>query len=194
MEIAGPDGGQGGKYLFLPPGYAGKVPEGYFIYRCPTYSNWVVLRVLGGVPAIKTTRIYPLTEATAPEVNEFINIAEQVFNTVHANDFSFFEEVNELIQEEPTDALDAERTGQLAAIGLVVGQPFAPDARLRSILSVLPRSEPAWHARSPTSLAIPTRSSTAHGGSGSSEAAMSSCATEHGCSTPAPRSTTWLRS
>ena len=26
----GPDKGKGGKYLFLPPGYEGDVPEGYF--------------------------------------------------------------------------------------------------------------------------------------------------------------------
>ena len=56
------------------------------------------------------------------------------FNTVHANDFSFYEEVNELVQEEPVEALDAERAGQLAAIGIVKGQPFAPDDRMRGIL------------------------------------------------------------
>ena len=55
-------------------------------------------------------------------------------NTVHANDFSFYEELDELIQEEPTEALDAERAGQLAAIGIVNGQPFAPDERMREIL------------------------------------------------------------
>ena len=58
-----------------------------------------------------------------------------VFNTVHSNDFSFFEEVDELVQEEPIEALDPERAGQLAAIGLVNGQPFAPDERMRGILS-----------------------------------------------------------
>lgn len=135
MGIAGPDGGQGGNYLFVPPGHEGEIPDGYFTYHCPTYSNWVILRALGGVPAIKQTRIYPLSEAAAPEANEFVNIADQVFNTVHSNDFSFFEEVDELLQEEPIDALDAERAGQLAAIGLVAGQPFAPDARMRRILT-----------------------------------------------------------
>ncbi|MEJ2333741.1 MAG: DUF1254 domain-containing protein [Desulfobulbaceae bacterium] len=33
---AGPDKGKGGKYLFLPPGYKGEVPEGYFVVRSPT--------------------------------------------------------------------------------------------------------------------------------------------------------------
>jgi hypothetical protein len=48
MGIAGPDKGAGGKYLFLPPGYEGDVPEGYFTFRSPTYTNFVVLRALGG--------------------------------------------------------------------------------------------------------------------------------------------------
>ena len=100
----------------------------------PTFTNWAVLRALGGVPAMKQTKIYPLAEAGSAAPNEFINIAEVVFNTVHANDFSFYEEVNELVQEEPVEALDAERAGQLAAIGIVKDQPFAPDDRMREIL------------------------------------------------------------
>ncbi len=135
MGIAGPDRGEGGKYLFVPPGYDGDLHDGYFTYQCATFTNWVVLRALGGVPAMKQTRIYPLSQVSAPEDNEFINVADLVFNTVHSNDFSFFEELNELIQEEPTEALDAERAGQLAAIGLAHGRPFAPDDRMRSILS-----------------------------------------------------------
>ena len=75
MGIAGPDKGQGGKYLFLPPGYDGKVPDGYFTYRSPTYTNWVVLRALGGVPAMKQTKIYPLAEADAPPENEWIDFS-----------------------------------------------------------------------------------------------------------------------
>jgi hypothetical protein len=134
MGIAGPDQGGGGKYLFLPPGYDGEVPDGYFTYRSATFTNWVVFRALGGVPGIKQTRVYPLSEAASPSENVFVNIAEAVFNTVHANDFSFYEEIDELVQEEPTEALDPERTGQLAAIGIVKGQPFAPDDRMRKIL------------------------------------------------------------
>lgn len=135
MGIAGPDQGAGGKYLFLPPGYEGDVPEGYFVYRTPTFTNFVVLRALGGVPAMKQTRIYPLAQAGDPDANEFITISDLEFNTVHANDFSFYEEIAELVQEEPTDALDAERAGQLAAIGISQGQPFAPDSRLKAILA-----------------------------------------------------------
>jgi hypothetical protein len=134
MGIGGPDQGKGGKYLYLPPGYDGEVPDGYYTYRCPTFTNWVVLRALGGVPAVKQTMIYPLAEADNPDENVFINFADRAFDTVHANDFTFYEELDELVQEEPIEALDAERAGQLTAIGIVKGQPFAPGDRMRAIL------------------------------------------------------------
>jgi hypothetical protein len=34
----GPDKGEGGKYLFVPPGYSGDIPDGYFVVHSPTYS------------------------------------------------------------------------------------------------------------------------------------------------------------
>jgi len=40
----GPDKGQGGKFLFLPPGFMGEVPQGYFAVKAPTYGMWFVVR------------------------------------------------------------------------------------------------------------------------------------------------------
>lgn len=134
MGIPGPDRGAGGKYLFLPPGYDGPRPDGYFTFECPTFTNWVVLRSLEGVAGIEKTRVYPLSEADSPREMTFLDIAGLTSNTVHANDLSFYEEIDALVQEEPTSALDAERAGQLAAIGIVHGTPFAPDERMRRIL------------------------------------------------------------
>jgi hypothetical protein len=39
------------------------------------------------------------------------------------------------VQEEPLEAVDPETRGLLAAIGIRKGQPFAPDARMKKILS-----------------------------------------------------------
>jgi hypothetical protein len=134
MGIAGPDRGAGGKYLFVPPGYEGERPEGYHVYESPTFTNFLVIRALAGVAAIKRSRIYRLEDAdTAPE-NTFVNIGEQAINTVHANDYSFFEEIAELIAEEPAGSLDPERAGALASLGIAHGAPFEPDDRLRAIL------------------------------------------------------------
>ncbi len=134
MGIPGPDHGEGGKYLFLPPGHDGEVPDGYFVLRPPTFTNWVVLRTLGGVPAMKTARIYPLTEAGAPRENTFVNIADVKQNTVHPNDLDFFREIDQIVQEEPVEALDPERAGIFAALGVVHGRPFAPDEHRARLL------------------------------------------------------------
>ncbi len=44
VGITGPDKGEGGKYLILPPGYDGEVPEGYFVVRPSTYGTWMPFR------------------------------------------------------------------------------------------------------------------------------------------------------
>src|SRR5215475_5897893 len=46
MDIGplGPDKGAGGKFLILPPGYDGEVPEGYFVSKSPTYSVLFAMR------------------------------------------------------------------------------------------------------------------------------------------------------
>jgi hypothetical protein len=66
---------------------------------------------------------------------EFVSGSELVMNTIHANDFSFYEELAVVIAREPVDVIDPETRGLLAAIGIHKDKPFAPDARLRAILA-----------------------------------------------------------
>jgi hypothetical protein len=140
---AGPDKGKGGKFLFLPPGYTGNVPEGYFVFKSATYGNWFATRgflVNGDTkPAVenfkKHLRIYPLAQAANPPQPKFINVSGNAHNTIHANDYRFYEEINELVQEEPNEAIDPETLGLLASIGIEKGKPFAPDTRMKKILS-----------------------------------------------------------
>jgi hypothetical protein len=65
----------------------------------------------------------------------FINDSGLYFNTVHANTYEFYEEINAVIQEESADSADPEILGQLAAIGIVKGKLFEPDARMKKILT-----------------------------------------------------------
>ena len=140
---AGPDRGQGGKYLILPPGYDGEVPEGYHTFTSRTFGNWLIWRGFlddgdpkTAVANLKAnTRIYPLAQRDAPPATEFVNLSSRPFNTIHANDLTFFEEVHAVLQEEPVDDLDPELLGLLAAVGIEKGRPFAPDARMTDILT-----------------------------------------------------------
>jgi hypothetical protein len=80
-------------------------------------------------------RVYPLAAARNPAATTFVNISGKQFNTIHSNDFKFYEEINEVIQHEPADAFDPEIVGLFGAIGIKKGRPFAPDARLKAILT-----------------------------------------------------------
>jgi hypothetical protein len=139
---AGPDKGQGGNYLVLPPGYDGEVPEGYFVVKPRTYDVWVFMRASiakGMEVASKNVkdnlRVYPLAKKSNPPKTELISGSGQDFNTIHANDYTFYEHLNEVIQKEPLDMLDPETRGLFASIGMEKGKPFAPDARMKKILT-----------------------------------------------------------
>ncbi|MES2149317.1 MAG: DUF1254 domain-containing protein [Pseudomonadota bacterium] len=143
MGNAGPDKGKGGKFLFLPPDYAGEVPPGYFVLKSPTFNNILVWRGFmvdnDPQPAVanlkRHIRIYPLAAADNPPENKFINLSGREVNTIHANNFKIYEEINQVVQEEPSASLDPERRGLFASIGLIKGQHFAPDEKLKKTLT-----------------------------------------------------------
>ena len=64
----------------------------------------------------------------------FINVSGEYHNTIHRMDYAIFEEINETIQREPSEAGDPELLGLLASIGIQKGKEFKPDARMKKIL------------------------------------------------------------
>ena len=130
MGAAGPDKGKGGKYLVLPPGYEGDVPDGYFVVRSRTYTVWNFMRgyVRDSVEAaatniMKNLKVYPLAKKNNPPEMEFLDMSGLAdFQTIPPNDFSFYEYLDAIIQEEPIDFIDPVTRGQIAAIGIVKGQ------------------------------------------------------------------------
>ena len=82
MGRPGPDRGQGGKYLIVPAGYDGRVPDGYFVSESPSRMNWLIMRglLVDGKPEAPTRnfreglRVYPLSQADAPPAMEFISL------------------------------------------------------------------------------------------------------------------------
>jgi hypothetical protein len=144
VGITGPDKGEGGKYLSLPPGYSGQVPQGYHVVHSPTFGVWIPWRsflVHGdpapGVALVKQhTKIYPLSEAGKPVAPPtFVDMSGKPFNTVFPTDYRFWEMLNEVVQQEPTDSLDPVTLGFFQSIGIQKGKPFAPDARMQKILA-----------------------------------------------------------
>jgi hypothetical protein len=73
--------------------------------------------------------------AANPPAMEFISGSGKSFNTIHANNFEFFEELHNVIEREPIEMLDPEMRGLFASIGIEKGKPFDPDARMKKIMS-----------------------------------------------------------
>ncbi|MBN2292592.1 MAG: DUF1254 domain-containing protein [Pirellulales bacterium] len=142
IGVVGPDKGKGGKYLLLPPGYKGDVPQGYLVVKVPTFESILVWRnmpVKGDIkPAIeslhKNTRIYPLSQAANPSANTFVNVSDRDFCTVAPADYRFWELLNDVVQNEPAESCDPVTMGFFASIGIEKGKPFAPDERMKKIL------------------------------------------------------------
>jgi hypothetical protein len=159
----GPDRGEGGKYLIVPPGYTGALPEGgFFIAHARTnHIVWFGRSFLENhsdpKPVVETikahTRVYPyepggygtpiaeflagdarLASVKAPPATVFHDGSGKVMNTIPPNDWSYFEMLNQIVQEEPATSLDPELMGPVAALGIVKGKPFAPDARMKKIM------------------------------------------------------------
>jgi hypothetical protein len=142
IGITGADKGKGGKYLILPPGYKGNIPEGYFVVRPSTYGNWMPFRsflVHGstkpGVEAVKKyLKIYQLADAANPPAMKFVNASGVPANFVAPGDYSFWKMLDQVIQEEPSEGSDPTTLGLFASIGIQKGKPFNPDARMKKIL------------------------------------------------------------
>jgi hypothetical protein len=66
---------------------------------------------------------------------EFTGGSKMYYNTIHANNYEFYEELDHVIQREPVEMLDPELRGLIASIGIVKGKPFEPDARMKKILT-----------------------------------------------------------
>lgn len=165
MGAPGPDRGQGGKYLILPPGFEGNVPDGYFVAESPSYVNWLILRgfLVDGKPDTSAEmfteglKIYPLSQIDDPPAMEFISGSGEYFNTIHSNDVDFYSELNDVIQKEPIGVIDAETRGVIAGIGIVKGQPFAPDeATLATLVDAAAVANATARIRMPTSTRMHT--------------------------------------
>jgi len=138
---AGPDKGEGGKFLVLPPGYEGEVPEGYFTFESKTYGVWMALRAFlvdGKTDAANALyedlKIYPLSEADSPEPTELVDGSGQEIQTVHSENYHLLEELGHLVEEEHPDALDGAQKFLLASVGIEFGKPFEPTPEEKAIL------------------------------------------------------------
>src|SRR5262245_1753236 len=142
VGLPGPDGGQGGKFLILPPGCDKPVPEGYFAYRSGTNNVFVFLRsfyqdpnnLTPAVALMERAKIYPLGGEANARAMQYPDASGVPVNMLPISDGTAFDQLKLLVDSEGSNLGDPDWLGMLASIGVVKSQPFNPDASTRAIL------------------------------------------------------------
>ena len=152
--LLGADKGKGGKYLLLPPGYAGAVPDNYIPLRPGTYGGYALLRsnlkshtdadMATSVDYGKRTRIYPLSQADNAPPTVFTDAKDVLFDSTIRYDVSFFQSHDRIVQGEPWLDRDRVMIDQLKSLGIEKGKPFNGDAKTRPALEAGVREAQAW--------------------------------------------------
>jgi len=118
------------------------VPDGYFVYRSGTNNVFVFLRsfyqdpnnLTPAVALMERAKIYPLGGETDTKPMQYPDASGVPVDMLPISDSSAFDELKRLLDSEGANLADPDWLGMLAAIGIVKGQPFNPDAQVRAIL------------------------------------------------------------
>lgn len=135
IGMTSPDKGQGGKYLTLPPGYDGEVPEAYIVVRPNAFEMFMAWRTFPDTtgdlqPQVQVTttitKVYPLSQAGKPPAMKFVNIFPEPFVTVGPGEYQFWDLLNGVVQSEPPSTADPVTLGFFASIGIEHGKTLLP--------------------------------------------------------------------
>ena len=144
MGLPGPDAGKGGKHIILPPGWKGEIPAGYYTGQSTTNRVFMIVRSLpvggdikGAIERIQTVKVQPLNPPAGWRPPTWTNVTEKSFDATPLaweTTLKFWEVLHQIIDTEPVFEPFRNSYGELAALGIVKGKPFAPDARMTKIL------------------------------------------------------------
>ena len=134
VGTTGHDKGKGAKYLLLPPGFDGNVPDGYMAVPATTYNSGFSFRPVMKEGATyedttayaKELKIYHLADASNPPATKHIDAFPKKYGSLPTYDMSYFQDLYDVINREPVREQDKAMMGLLATIGIEKGKPFKP--------------------------------------------------------------------
>ena len=135
----GPDKGAGGKYLILGPNDPDMNPPGYFVLRSPTVNVWVAQRALDADPVkaketIAAFKVYPFKLKDSPSTSKHISPNGKAWEGQQATGLKFWQDLSNVINEEPVHERDRMMLGMLQPLGIEKGKPFNPTEQQKKIL------------------------------------------------------------
>jgi len=136
----GPDRGEGGRYLVVPPGATPPDgADGFRTVRSSGVNIMVGLRALDPDPVgaralVDAVRIYSFAERHDPPPTRVVSPGGKAWSGVQPRGVDYWERLHEVLQTEVVDERDRFFVSMLRQLGIERGAPFAPDERVRRVL------------------------------------------------------------
>jgi hypothetical protein len=142
--LLGVDKGGGVKFLITPPGYTGKIPDGFERLPADTFTGYFLVRsnlkshsdadVQKSIAYAKKVKFYPLSQIGNPPATVFTDVENETFDSTIKYDLSFFTLLDRVVQNELWIERDRVMIDQLRSIGIEKGKPFHPDENAKKAL------------------------------------------------------------
>jgi hypothetical protein len=142
VGLPGPDGPKGGKFLLLPPGYKGEVPQaGYHVVQATMNNHNIMVRGIvqngdkdAAVANVKKFTVYPLSESSNPKPTKIVSMSGKDSFTLPPQGIEYWERLSGFINNNPVQDRDLFFMAMLKPLGIEKGKPFKPDARQKAVL------------------------------------------------------------
>lgn len=144
MGTIGPDNGQGGKHLILPPNYTGDIPPSYYVGRSETWKVLLVIRFLSpegdivkALQSLDRVKVYPLAKAGEAVTYRFVDLTNGTMTNKlleWEDKLDFWQQLKAVVDSETAPVEFRPMLGMLQSLGIEKGMPFNPDSQTTSIL------------------------------------------------------------
>jgi hypothetical protein len=136
---AGPDRGQGGRYLLLGPGQNDPKAAGHHVLRSSTNNVFNGFRILSTDPAVGSAllakyRVYPYAQRDNPPPTRLLRPEGRAWSGTQPRGIAYWKRLAVILNDEPVQERDRFFMAMLRPLGIIKGQPFQPDARQAALL------------------------------------------------------------
>jgi len=145
MGTIGAGKGKGEKNLILPPGYDGKIPEGYHPCQSETWEVVAAVRIMSktgsydeAVDLAQKVKVYPLSEAGKPSSFRIVDVKGQKAPLPMLRwetNMDYWRELHAVVDRETVQMRHRVMLGMLASVGIKKGEAFKPNERQTAILT-----------------------------------------------------------
>ena len=136
----GPDKGEGGKYLILPPGSNATTASGYRVFVSPTAQLWFATRGLdadikAAEATVRNHKLYSWDDRVKDNVTNYFPVDGKKWTSAQPTDITYFKMVADALAPEPVQTRDRIMYAMMQSLGMESGKPFNPDERMTKIMN-----------------------------------------------------------